>query len=243
MLAPSSDGGYHYRVLRFVLALVLFAAAPPARDGATVSGKVTVSKDAKKKAVIIRYTGTKVETRKEPAASLAVVWIKGAPAAKTEPRKVEIVQQGLEFRPRVVAVPVESRIDFPNGDDLFHNVFSLSPGNDFDLGKYPKGDPDHFRTFPKKGRIDLRCHVHDHMRAYIHVFDHPYFAVAAEDGSYSIPQVPPGKYTLVVWKEDYQELQREIEVKAEGLKVDVEIVRSQERPAGRDVYADCCAAR
>lgn len=230
-------------MLRFALALVLLAAAPPARDGATVSGKVTVSKDAKKKVVVVRYSGPKIETRKPPSVSSAVVWLKGVAPAKVEPKRVEVQQEGLEFRPRVVALPAGSTIDFPNGDDLFHNVFSLSPVNSFDLGKYPKGDPDHFRVFPKKGQVDLRCRVHEHMRCYIHIFDHPYFAVAAEDGAYSIPNVPPGKYSLVVWKEDYDLVEREIEVKADGAKLDVEIVRSEERPAGRDLYAACCAAR
>ncbi len=227
---------------RLLLALVLFA-APQAKEGGTVSGKVTVGQEAKKKVVVIRYTGPKVETRRPPSPSVPVVWLKGVPSARVETRKIEVVQEGLEFRPRVVALTVGSTVEFPNGDDLHHNVFSLSPGNDFDLGKYPKGDPDHFRTFRRKGRVDVRCKVHEHMRCTLHVFDHPYFAVAAEDGSFSIPNVPPGKYTLVVWKEDYGELSRELEVKAEGARIDVEIARVEERPADRDPVAACCSVR
>ena len=229
-------------MLRLLLALVLFAAAPP-REGVSVSGKVSVGKEAKKKIFVVKYTGPEVEKRKTPSPSFAVVWLKGAPKGKVETSKIEILQQGLEFRPRVAAITTGSTVEFPNGDELFHNVCSLSPGNDFDMGKYPKGDPDHFRTFRKRGRIDVRCKIHDHMRAFIHVFDHPYFAVAAEDGSYSIANVPPGKYTLVAWKEDYEELEREIEVKSEGLKIDLEIAQSGEKPAAPSLIAGCCSAR
>lgn len=228
-------------MLRLLLALVLFAA--PARDGVTVSGKVTVGKEAKKKVFVVKYTGPEVEKRKKPSPSPAVVWLKGAPKGKVEASKVQVLQEGLEFRPRVAAVAAGSTVEFPNGDDLFHNVFSLSPGNDFDMGKYPKGDPDHFRTFRRKGRIDVRCKIHDHMRGFIHVFDHPYFAVAAEDGSFSIANVPPGKYTLVAWKEDYEELEREVDVKAEGLKIDLEVAQCGEKPAPPSQIAGCCGAR
>lgn len=230
-------------MIRILLALVLFAA--PVREGATVTGKVTVSKDAKKKVVIIRYTGQGVEKRKEPAPSPAVVWLDVPAMAPLEARTLRIQQEGLQFRPRVIAITAGSSVEFPNGDDLFHNVFA-KPGNknEFNLGRFTKdADPVPTKRFNLPGQIDVRCDVHDHMRAFIHVFRHPYFAVAAEDGTFSIPNVPPGKYTLVVWKEDYDQVRREIEVGADGLKVDVDIARLGEKPAGPFVSAACCAAR
>lgn len=242
-------------MLRVLLALVLFAApqdksfgsglpalAQDKQAGSAVSGRVTVGKDAKKKVYLCRYTGTGVEKRKPPSPSNAVVWIEGAPKTSFETRTVKILQQGLEFRPRVLAITAGSTVEFPNGDDLFHNVFA-KPGNknEFNLGRYTReADPTPARKLSLPGRIDVRCDVHDHMRAYIHVFRHPYFALASDDGAFSIPDVPPGKYTLVAWKEDYNDARREIEFGAAGLKVDLDIARLEERPADRIPDAGCC---
>lgn len=190
----------------------------------------------------IKYAGPGVADRKDPDPSPAVVWLEGAPAGKVEAKTLEVRQEGLEFRPRVLAIGTGSTLKFPNGDDLFHNVFSYSKAERFDLGRYPKGESKSV-TFEKKGQIDVRCEVHDHMRAYIHVFDHPYFAVAAEDGSYAIPAVPPGTYVLVAWKEFFDPVRREVEVKADGATVDLTLAAILERPAERVLGAACCDAR
>jgi plastocyanin len=155
---------------------------------------------------------------------------------------VSMLQRDEQFEPHILPVFRGSSVEFPNGDDVFHNVFSFSKAERFDLGRYPKGESKSV-TFEKKGLVDVRCEVHDHMRSYIHVFDHPYFAVAAEDGTYAIPKVPPGKYTLVVWKEFFDPVRQEIEVKADGAKVDVTLVLLLERPADLTVGAACCDAR
>ena len=228
--------------MRTLLALLLVVGVP--QDGATVSGKISAAEGAAQKKLRskIKYAGPGVANRKDPDPSPAVVWLEGVAAVKMEAKALEIRQEGIEFRPRVLAVPAGSTVKFPNGDDVFHNVFSFSKAERFDLGRYPKGESKSV-TFEKKGLIDVRCEVHDHMRSYIHVFDHPCFAVAAEDGTYAIPKVPPGKYTLVVWKEFFDPVRQEIEVKADGAKVDVTLARLLERPADRSVGAACCDAR
>src|ERR1051326_1555716 len=138
-------------------------------------------------------------------------------------------QEGLELRPRVVALPLGSTVQFPNQDDVFHNLFSYSKPKRIELGRYAKGESQSV-TFEAAGQIDLRCEVHDWIRGYVHIFDHPSYAVAAEDGSYTIPKVPPGKYTLVAWKEFFEPVRQEIEVKADGAKVDVTMARFEDRP-------------
>ncbi len=228
--------------MRTLLALLLIAGAT--QEGATVSGKISAAEGAAQKKLRskIKYAGPGVANRKDPDPSPAVVWIEGAAAVKMDAKALEIRQDGIEFRPRVLAVPAGSTVKFPNADDVFHNVFSFSKAERFDLGRYPKGESKSV-TFEKKGLVDVRCEVHDHMRSYIHVFDHPYFAVAAEDGTYAIPKVPPGKYTLVVWKEFFDPVRQEIEVKADGAKVDVTLAALLDRPADRRVGAACCDAR
>jgi len=227
--------------MRLCLALLLLWAP---LDPGSVSGKVswTEGPAQKKLRQKIKYAGPGVSGPTKPDPSPAVVWLEGAAAVKMDPRSVEIKQEGIEFRPRVVALPVGSTVKFPNGDDVFHNVFSYSKAERFDLGKYPKGESKSV-GFNTKGLVDVRCEVHDHMRSYIHVFDHPYYVVAAEDGSYKIPDVPPGKYTLVVWKEFFDPVRQEVDVKSDGAKVDVALTRLLDRPADRSVGAACCDAR
>lgn len=226
--------------MRLCLALLLLLSP---QDGATVSGKVAAPEGAAQKRLRTKLYGNEVVAGRKPAdPTLAVVWLEGVAPAKTEPKSAVIRQEGLEFRPRVVAVTVGSKVDFPNEDDLFHNVFSFATGFRIELGSYPKGESKSV-VFEKKGQIDVRCEVHKHMRAVVHVFDHPYYAVAAADGTYSIPKVPPGKYTLVAWKEFFDPVRQDVEVKSDGAKVDVTLSALLDRPADRTVGAACCDAR
>ena len=227
--------------MRLCLALLLLC---PAQESAAVTGKVTSPEGAvqKKLRSKIKYAGPGIANHQDPDPSPALVWLEGVEPAKQEPRTVEIRQLGIEFRPRVLAIPVGSTVKFPNGDDVFHNVFSFSKAARFDLGRYPKGESKDV-TFDRKGLIDVRCEVHDHMRSYIHVFDHPYYALAAADGSYRLPKVPPGKYTLVAWKEFFEPVRQEIDVKADGAKVDLILSCLLDRPADATVGAACCDAR
>ncbi len=231
--------------MRLTLALLLFySPLCGPQESAAISGRISAPEGAaqKKLRAKIKYAGPGAENHTAPDPSPAVVWLEKVPAVKMDPKTVEIRQEGLELRPRVVALPLGSTVTFPNRDDLFHNIFSYSKAKRFDLGRYPKGESK-TETFDAKGQIDLRCEVHEFIRGYIHVFDHPYYAVAAEDGSYTIPKVPPGKYTLVAWKEFFEPVRQEIEVKADGAKVDVTMARFDDRPSDRKVGSACCDAR
>jgi plastocyanin len=225
--------------MRLCLALVLLWNP---QETSAVSGKITAPETAVQKRLRTKLYNEAVAGRKDPDPTLAVVWIEGAPAAKVEPKTASIRQAGLEFRPRAVAVGVGSKVEFPNEDDLFHNVFSFSKIQRIEGGSYGKGETK-VEVMEKKGLIDIRCDVHKHMRAYVHVFDHPYFAVAAPDGSYTIPNVPPGKYTIVAWKEFFEPVRQEIEVKAGGTKKDLPMTAFLDRPADRTVGPACCDAR
>src|SRR5581483_6879601 len=112
----------------------------------------------------------------------------------------EIRQEGEAFEPHVLAVTRGSTVAFPNEDPFYHNVFSLSSAASFDLGRYPRGDA-RTRTFSKAGLVKVYCKIHSHMSATIVVLDHPYFAIPHDDGSYEIPRVPAGDYTIVGWHE------------------------------------------
>jgi plastocyanin len=107
-------------------------------------------------------------------------------------------QRGIQFHPQVLPVQAGTTVDFPNRDNLYHNVFSYSSSNEFDLGRYPLNDSRSVR-FDRPGIVRVYCDIHSHMSATILVLAHPHFAVPDAEGNYTLPELPEGKYTLVVW--------------------------------------------
>jgi hypothetical protein len=122
-------------------------------------------------------------------------------------------QKGLQFHPQVLPILVGTTVDFPNRDNLFHNVFSYSQPKEFDLGRYPKDDSRSVR-FDRPGTVRVYCDIHAHMNATIMVLSHPYFANPGDDGTYTIRNVPEGKYSLVLWVDRNIVERRSIEVRA-----------------------------
>jgi plastocyanin len=162
------------------------------------------------------YPSRRVTRPAPPPSELAnvVVSIKDAPVAPDLPQtRTAISQRDESFVPRVAAVTRGSTVEFPNLDAYFHNVFSLSRGASFDLGRYPKGES-RARTFPRPGLVKVFCHLHSEMSATIVVFDHPFYAVPAVDGSFFITDVPAGRYRLAAWHERIGENISPIDVKA-----------------------------
>lgn len=226
--------------MRVLLLCLLLPPLP--QEAGDVTGTVAVAEGATpKKRLKVRYTGPGLADRKEPAPSPAVVWLEGPPAAKAEGKAVEMLQEGLEFRPRVLAVQAGTTVRFPNGDNVQHNVFSYSKAKRFDLGRFPKGESKDV-TFDQPGIVDVCCEVHEHMKAFIIVAPHAHVATARADGSFVLPKVPPGKYTLLAWKEGFEPLRREVDVAAGGAKVDLRISRAGDvLPAGTAAVGGCCA--
>ena len=158
-----------------------------------------------------------------------VVYIEGPVGEKTEPPKdpVQVVtkrveQKGAMFSPHVLPVVVGTMVDWPNNDDILHNVFSISEAKQFDLGLYKNGDKGpHAIKFEKAGRVDVFCSIHTRMSCIVLVLENPFFAATSEKGRYSIVNVPPGKYSLKAWHERLPSQAKEITVPETGdVKVD-----------------------
>ena len=147
---------------------------------------------------------TRRVSRPQPKASEisnVIVFLKDAPhRGELAPMKVTIAQKDEAFVPRVVAITRGSTVDFPNSDPFFHNVFSLSRGASFDLGRYPRGRSESQR-FPNAGLVKVYCHIHSHMTASIMVFDHPYFRIPSADGTFTLDDVPAGTWQISAWHE------------------------------------------
>lgn len=171
------------------LLLVLCACALVAGElaAATVSGKVA----------FVTKRG------QHPVVEETVVWLDPVGSARPAKRPAAtftMTTRGKTLIPHVVAVPVGSTVSFPNEDPISHNLFSLSQGNDFDLGLYRTG-AGKAHTFTVPGIVNVYCNVHPNMSAVIHVMSTPYYGFVHRDATFSLTDVPPGRYDAVVWNE------------------------------------------
>mgnify|MGYP003341478430 CR=1 FL=1 len=131
---------------------------------------------------------------------ISVVYLEDAPAAPAAPpaEHPRLNQSQMVFRPLVLPVTTGTTVDFPNSDNLFHNVFSYSQPKEFDLGRYPRGEMKSVR-FDKPGVVNVFCDIHSYMYATVLVFDHPYYALPDDDGNFTIAGIPDGRYTIAYW--------------------------------------------
>jgi plastocyanin len=120
-----------------------------------------------------------------------------APARHAAPA---LHQSGERFVPHVLPVVSGATVEFPNDDEIFHNVFSLSRAKTFDLGRFPQGTSRSV-TFPSAGVVQVFCHIHADMNGYILVLDNPFFVVPDAQGRFALDGIPPGDYRLIAWHE------------------------------------------
>lgn len=133
-------------------------------------------------------------------ASNAVIWL--TPIAmplnppRQKPSKIpRLVQKNKQFHPSLIVIPVGGKVEFPNHDPFFHNVFSLFEGDRFDLGLYESGTT-RFVQFDKPGISYIFCNIHAEMSAVIIAVDTPYYGISDARGEITVPHVPPGRYAM-----------------------------------------------
>lgn len=147
------------------------------------------------------------------AAGSAVVYLEGG--KKGSPlSKYVIDQRDKVFLPHVSVITQGTTIEFPNNDNVFHNVFAYFNAKKFDLGMYPRGTTKS-KTFDKVGVVALFCNVHSEMSAYIVVVDTPYYTIADKQGKFQLKNVPPGNYVMHTWHESGAVSQQNISVKSD----------------------------
>jgi plastocyanin len=120
-----------------------------------------------------------------------------APAARAE--KVVIEQVRKQFVPSWAVIQRGTTVEFPNTDSVYHNVFSQSSGNSFDLGLYNSTSAAKNHTFNEPGSVDIFCNIHPQMAASILVVPNRHFAKVKPDGSFEISDIPGGKRKVVAW--------------------------------------------
>jgi len=201
--------------------VVTVSAAPAATRevGATgrIEGSVTLVAPPGAPIPSGAYPARRVSPPQHRASEIAnvVVFVKDGPrAAALSTMRAQMRQENEGFVPRLVAITRGSTVEFPNADPFFHNVFSLSRGATFDLGRFPRGES-RARAFTRPGLVKVYCHLHSQMTASIMVFDHPHFTIPeGEDGRFAFADVPAGEYRLSAWHERIGESSKAIVVEA-----------------------------
>jgi plastocyanin len=181
----------------WLFGLALFLSAPANARVGTLAGRVTIL--------------DRGHARKN--AGNVVIWIEeisSRAGGRRAPREqMESIHKS--FLPRVLAVAVGTTVDFPNSDPIFHNVFSVSGGNRFDLGLYRRGTS-RSKQFDEPGLVRVYCNIHPQMVGYIWVLDTNAYAVSRADGGYRIDDIPSGDRTVHVWSEETGEQTEKIRI-------------------------------
>jgi plastocyanin len=171
-----------------LLSLLLLLAVPALPEaGGTVSGQIQLT----------------ARGAPRPDASGTVVWIEGARRPGDVPGAVrrQMKSDHKKFVPRVVVVPRSTPVEFPNVDAIYHNVFSVSGANRFDLGLYRSG-ASKAKEFDQPGLVRVYCNIHPQMVGFVMVVDSDFAAVAGPDGRFRFDGVPAGSWTVKAWHEE-----------------------------------------
>jgi hypothetical protein len=207
------------------VAFLLLALALPARPAfaqATVDGRVTLPKSSFTPVMNKRYeivTNGGILSTNPP---LAVVYLEGGfPQPPPGPTR-QMGQKDMAFVPMLLPVQAGTRVEFPNHDDTYHNIFSYSPTKRFDLGRYrPDERPIPSVLFDVPGLVVLRCDIHEHMRGLILVLATPYYVLTDPEGRYQLTGLPAGHHTLKVWLDSRTTLERPLDL-ADGATLHVD---------------------
>jgi plastocyanin len=136
---------------------------------------------------------------------------------------IEIKQEDKQFNPRVMAVPIGMRVTFPNLDVVYHNVFSLTPGQSFDLGMLRAGDPVKSRVMSKAGVVEIFCNLHSRMSASLLVTPGPLLTKVARDGTFTLGEVPLGSHQVSAWAGGQTIATQTVDLGAGGASVEFQL--------------------
>ena len=218
----------------------IHTALKPAKDNTpqptAAVGKSDDDNPAKKKEAGAVHGTLTVEGKPLSSLGLVMLWPKGGKAVKRAPKFRVIEQRNKTFAPHLMAVPVGSTVAFPNFDSIYHNVFSLSAPQRFDLGLYKSGDMRQV-VFDKPGIIRLGCNIHANMSAYLVVVDAPHYVVSEQDGNFSFRSLRPGKYRVQAWSEQSSDpVVTEVTIKAGDNALPIDLKGGASQGPGEDKF-------
>lgn len=138
-----------------------------------------------------------------------------------------ITQKAQTFIPHILPITKKSTVYFLNEDQFFHNVYSLTPGAKFNIGRRPPGSP-YPLEIKKSGIITLSCDIHPHMKSYILSLETPYFTRADEAGNYELSGLPDGEYRIAVFYALPNKIEKVIQLKnGEVITMDFDLTKEK----------------
>jgi plastocyanin len=199
-------------------------AGPP--SGGTVSGKVTYEGtparmkaiDMSKEPVCAKMYTTPVTTESvvtgpNNALEYVVVYISaGAPDEAAPSQAAVFTQKGCRYIPHILAFQVNQELKIINEDQTSHNIHPLPKVNREWNKSQPPGTPSISEKYDKAEFIPVKCNVHPWMHGNFAVLRNSHYAVTGEDGAFTLPKLPPGRYTVTAWQESYGEQTQDITV-------------------------------
>ena len=187
-----------------------------AQDSGVIEGTVALPKPGPPPKLNPRYAA-QAGALLPPEPPTAVVYLEGAPLPANDSTAtnaiVRVVQQGMQFQPGLLPVRKGTRVEFPNADAFYHNVFSYSKPKRFDLGRYLPNEQAPSVTFDQPGVVKLYCEIHEHMRGTVFVLETPYFTKTDTNGVFRLTGLPAGKFVLKAWADEKVTFERSVEVK------------------------------
>jgi len=220
-----------YAAMLAVLAASAITLAGP--SGGSISGKVTYEgTPARQKPIDMSKepgcaqqhptpitTETVVVGPENTLANVVVYISAGAPDDATPPAQaVTITQKGCQYLPHVVPMVVNQELKVVNADANSHNIHPLAKINHEWNKSQPPGTPPFSEKFDKPEFIPVKCNIHPWMHGEFAVLKNSHYAVSGGDGGFTLPNLPPGKYTLTAWHEAYGEQTQEVTISGSETK-------------------------
>ncbi|HXY23349.1 MAG TPA: carboxypeptidase regulatory-like domain-containing protein [Candidatus Acidoferrum sp.] len=219
-----------YAAILAVLIATTIALARP--SGGTVDGKVTYEgTPAKQKPIDMskepscakQYatppTTETVVTGPNNALANVVVYVSaGAPDEAAPSQAVVFDQKGCRYIPHVLAFQVNQELKVTNEDQTSHNIHPLPKINREWNKSQPPGTPPIVDKYDKMEFIPVKCNVHPWMHGTFAVLKNSHYSVSGDDGSFKLPNLPPGKYTITAWHESYGEQTQEVTISGSETK-------------------------
>lgn len=221
------------RVIAGVALSALAAATAFAQGTATIKGKVIFEGTALKTRPITMKQDKKCDAlyKGKPVASeefvlnkngtlkWVLVYVKSGAKGKFSPPNKPVVldQKGCIYRPHVFGIMVGQKLEIVNTDGFLHNIHFVSKKNKEFNQAQPSKAVKITKTFTSPElppSCYFKCDVHPWMRSYVGIFDHPFFSVTGDDGTFAIKGLPAGTYEVEAWHEKLGTQKQTVTVKA-----------------------------
>ncbi len=153
----------------------------------------------------------------------APAWVFVEDLKGVAPGELEIKQEDKQFVPRFAAVTRGTKLNFANYDNIFHNVFSVSTGNSFDVGNSRSGEPPRSYVAQAPGVIDIFCNIHSKMSASVLVTPGVFLAKVKSDGTFRLDDVPVGQRKIGAWAGGQKIVLKDVNLTTAGADVSFEL--------------------